>query len=241
MLSTARPRTARLAVLAVGAPPSPPRWCCRVAAAAAAASVRQGRRLAATRRRAADPHTCHHHHHRGQGCVRRPDQLRRRRADVQDLQQGRHRRSPSSSCCSGERIVGEKENLPPGFSGAFTLSASGPATTSCTAPAPPPSAPLKVTGRAAGTGATDTVAALLKTAPDLRHLRQHPDRGCWSTGHRALATALKGTDLAAAQTAYTKARPYYERIEPVAESFVERQRQPGRRHRRAHGDTTCRQ
>ena len=35
-----------------------------------------------------------------------------------------------------------------------------------------------------------------------------------------LDTALHGTDLAAAQTAYMKARPYYERIEPVAESFT---------------------
>jgi iron uptake system component EfeO len=34
-----------------------------------------------------------------------------------------------------------------------------------------------------------------------------------------LATAIKTGDLAAAQAAYIKARPFYERIEPVAESF----------------------
>jgi hypothetical protein len=34
-----------------------------------------------------------------------------------------------------------------------------------------------------------------------------------------LAAALKAGDLAAAQAAYIKARPFYERIEPVAESF----------------------
>jgi iron uptake system component EfeO len=38
---------------------------------------------------------------------------------------------------------------------------------------------------------------------------------------QTLATALKGGDLTAAQTAYQKARPYYERIEPVAESFAQ--------------------
>ena len=36
----------------------------------------------------------------------------------------------------------------------------------------------------------------------------------------ALNKALHGTDLAAAQEAYKKARPYYEKIEPVAESFT---------------------
>ena len=35
-----------------------------------------------------------------------------------------------------------------------------------------------------------------------------------------LAAALHGTDLKAAQTAYIAARPYYEKVEPVAESFV---------------------
>ena len=37
---------------------------------------------------------------------------------------------------------------------------------------------------------------------------------------QALDTALQGTDLAAAQAAYMKARPFYEKIEPVAESFT---------------------
>jgi iron uptake system component EfeO len=35
-----------------------------------------------------------------------------------------------------------------------------------------------------------------------------------------LGAALKGSDLAAAQAAYDKARPFYEKIEPVAESFT---------------------
>jgi len=37
---------------------------------------------------------------------------------------------------------------------------------------------------------------------------------------QALQSALRGADLNAAQTAYMKARPYYEKIEPVAESFA---------------------
>ena len=36
---------------------------------------------------------------------------------------------------------------------------------------------------------------------------------------KELAAAIKAGDLAAAQAAYIKARPFYERIEPVAESF----------------------
>ena len=38
---------------------------------------------------------------------------------------------------------------------------------------------------------------------------------------KALAVAIKAGDLAAAQQAYVQARPFYERIEPVAESFPE--------------------
>ncbi len=41
-----------------------------------------------------------------------------------------------------------------------------------------------------------------------------------ATTAATLNKALHGTDLAAAQTAYMKARSYYERIEPVAESFT---------------------
>ena len=40
------------------------------------------------------------------------------------------------------------------------------------------------------------------------------------TNTQPLVDAIKAGDLTAAQTAYAKARPYYERIEPVAESFT---------------------
>ena len=36
-----------------------------------------------------------------------------------------------------------------------------------------------------------------------------------------MAAALRKGDLTAAQVAYAKARPFYERIEPVAESFTQ--------------------
>jgi iron uptake system component EfeO len=121
---------------------------------------------------------------------------------------------------SGERIVGEKENIPPGFSGSFVVNVDAGAYTIYCPGASTETAAFTVTGTAAsGTGDTST-DALLKTGvtqygsyvtTQVQYLVQTAE---------ALQTALKGTDLVAAQQAYMKARPYYEKIEPVAESFT---------------------
>ena len=122
---------------------------------------------------------------------------------------------------SGERIVGEKENLPPGFSGEFTVDVpAGRYTLYCPGGTPERST-LTVTGHAAGTVGQHRRRAAQERDRRLRHLRRHPGRRRSSPRSRSLDTALHGTNLAAAQTAYMKARPFYEKIEPVAESFVQ--------------------
>jgi iron uptake system component EfeO len=120
---------------------------------------------------------------------------------------------------SGDRILGEKENLPPGFSGTFSVNADpGEYTLYCPG-ATTERVAFKVTGTATSAPAT--------TAHDLL-IQGTKDYGTYIDSQVALlidavkplATALQGTDLTAAQVAYAKARPYYERVEPVAESFT---------------------
>ena len=120
---------------------------------------------------------------------------------------------------SGQRIVGEKENLPPGFSGAFTVSVTAGTYTMYCPGATHENTPITVTGTAASSGSTGTDALLAQGTKEY---------GAYVTAQvgylvqttEALQTALQGGDLTAAQSAYMKARPYYEKIEPVAESFT---------------------
>ncbi|HEY3632603.1 MAG TPA: iron uptake system protein EfeO [Jatrophihabitantaceae bacterium] len=120
---------------------------------------------------------------------------------------------------SGERIVGEKENLPPGFSGTFAVSAQpGDYTLYCPG-AKTARAPFKVAGTATSTANTDTHALLVQGTKDYADYVTRQVGYLVSTV-KPLSAALTKGDLAAAQTAYAKARPYYERIEPVAESFT---------------------
>ena len=119
---------------------------------------------------------------------------------------------------SGGRIVGEKENLPPGFSGTFTATVgAGTYTLYCPGAAVERQA-VAVTGTA--TAATGSVATLLKQASAGYARYVTGQVASLVRGTRVLAAALHGTDLAAAQRAYVLARPYYEKIEPVAESFA---------------------
>jgi len=120
---------------------------------------------------------------------------------------------------SGERILGEKENLPPGFSGSFALSLDpGEYTLYCPGASAEKST-LKVTGAAVSSASTD-VGTLLKqgTVSYGQYVDQQVAELVATV--QPLDTALHGTDLVAAQNAYKKARPYYERVEPVAESFT---------------------
>jgi iron uptake system component EfeO len=119
---------------------------------------------------------------------------------------------------SGQRIVGEKENLPPGLSGEFAVTlGAGSYTLYC-----PGAATEKTTITVTGTSHTgDTsVAALLKTATGNYAKYVSTQVGYLVAAVQKLDTALHGTDLAAAQDAYKQSRPFYEKIEPVAESFT---------------------
>jgi iron uptake system component EfeO len=120
---------------------------------------------------------------------------------------------------SGERIVGEKENLPPGFSGSFAVQVSGGNYTMYCPGASPDRTALTVTGTAAATTDTDTQMLLAQGTKDYASYVTAQVGYLVSTS-KNLQTALLGNDLAAAQVAYMKARPYYEKIEPVAESFT---------------------
>jgi iron uptake system component EfeO len=118
----------------------------------------------------------------------------------------------------GERIVGEKENLPPGFSGTFAVTADAGTYTLYCPGAAKQDTTVTVTGTAAA-GDQDT-AALLKAATTGYGQYVTAQVGYLLSSVQTLNAALNGTSLAAAQAAYDKARPYYEKIEPVAESFT---------------------
>jgi FTR1 family protein len=118
----------------------------------------------------------------------------------------------------GQRILAEKENLPPGFSGSFSVNlASGSYTLYCPG-AETEKVPLTVTGTTPAAPAGDTHALLVQAGKDYAgYLEQQAGLLVRNVG--SLVTTLGGTDLAAAQAQYAAARRYYERIEPVAESF----------------------
>jgi iron uptake system component EfeO len=120
---------------------------------------------------------------------------------------------------SGERIVAEKENLPPGFSGSFAISLDpGDYTIYCPGAATERTA-FKVTGTATSGASTD-VGVLLQQGTVNYGEYVTTQVAALAAALTPLNTALHGTDLAAAQDAYKKSRVYYERIEPVAESFT---------------------
>jgi iron uptake system component EfeO len=120
---------------------------------------------------------------------------------------------------SGERIIGEKENLAPGFSGSFVLQLSAGEYTLYCPGASTEKNTLKVTGGAITTAPTDT-AGLLAEGTKTYAQYVNSQVALMIANTQPLAAAIKANDLAAAQAAYGKARPYYERIEPVAESFT---------------------
>ena len=118
---------------------------------------------------------------------------------------------------SDQRIVGERENLAPGFDSTFSARLDGGTYQVFCPGAATERTTFTVTGEAAAQSADLT--ALLEQATI--------DYGTYVDDQVSflldpvleLAAAIKAGDLAAAQAAYVKARPFYERIEPVAESF----------------------
>jgi iron uptake system component EfeO len=120
---------------------------------------------------------------------------------------------------NGERIVGEKENLAPGFSGTFSLSlVAGEYTLYCPG-ATTDKNTIKVTGGSATQAPTDTTALLAQGTKQYGEY-VNTQVGLMVENTQPLIDAIAKGDLKASQEAYAKARPYYERIEPVAESFT---------------------
>jgi iron uptake system component EfeO len=120
---------------------------------------------------------------------------------------------------SGDRILGEKENLPPGFSGSIALQLDAGTYTMYCPGAATDRSPLVVVGSSRATTITDTQGLLTQGT------RQYAVYVTTQSAQlvqavRPLVSALEGHDLKAAQDAYKRSRSYYEHIEPVAESFT---------------------
>lgn len=123
---------------------------------------------------------------------------------------------------SGDRIVGEKENLAPGLSGSFSLNlAPGTYTLYCPGGKGAEKVPFTVnpgSSPAPSAAATGNAALLQRGADQYRaYVQQQVAELVIAT--KAFDDAIRAGDVAAAKRAYAPARAYYERIEPVAESF----------------------
>jgi iron uptake system component EfeO len=118
---------------------------------------------------------------------------------------------------SDQRIVGERENLAPGFDSTFSARLDGGSYQVYCPGAATERQPFTVTGQA--TAQSADLTALLNQATVDYATYVDDQISFLSTPVQDLAAAIKAGDLAAAQAAYIKARPFYERIEPVAESF----------------------
>lgn len=120
---------------------------------------------------------------------------------------------------SGERILGEKENLAPGFSGSFALNLGAGSYTLYCPGAKNEHANLTITGGPAPTASGGTHDLLTQGASQYGSYIT-TQVGLLADSVKPLVTAIDAGDLSAAKQAYAKARPYYERVEPVAESFT---------------------
>lgn len=119
---------------------------------------------------------------------------------------------------SGERILGEKENVAAGLGGEFAVKVdAGKYTLYCPGAATERST-ITVTGKAAPVN--DSVAALIKQGTEDYKTYVDTQIGYLVDATGKFNEALKGSDLKAAQDAYIAARPFYEKVEPIAESFV---------------------
>ena len=121
---------------------------------------------------------------------------------------------------SQDRILGEKENLAPGFSGSFSLELQPGSYTMYCPGATTEKKTLTVTGTGSAASTADTsTKTLLVSGAKAYQGYVISQVGILSEGIVALVAAIKANNLAAAQNAYPQARVAYERIEPVAESF----------------------
>ena len=119
---------------------------------------------------------------------------------------------------SADRILGERENLAPGFSSSFSLALTAGTYTVYCPGADQEKSTITVTGQAAAAIGT-THGLLVAGAKGYLGFVRTQVAGL-TAGVATLDKAIRSGNVTAAQTAYDHVRPYYERIEPVAESFV---------------------
>jgi iron uptake system component EfeO len=116
------------------------------------------------------------------------------------------------------KILGEKENLAPGLSGSFTLElAAGDHVVACPGATVPETALHVTAGSAAGpTSAIDAKLATA-TAAYAAYVIDQVNQLVAST--KTFTDAVIAGDIAKSKALYGPARVFYERVEPVAESF----------------------
>ncbi len=116
---------------------------------------------------------------------------------------------------SGNRIIGEVENIAPGLSGEFSLTLkAGDYTTACPGGSKHAKGKLVV----AGTAATK-LNAQQKAAVEQYRAYVVDQSAQLVTATKAFTDAVDSGDVEAAKKLYPAARIPYERIEPVAETF----------------------
>ena len=118
----------------------------------------------------------------------------------------------------GDRILGEKENLTPGLTGSFSLRLEAGDHVIYCPNAATERAKLTVTAGATPAAANAASEQLSGAVATYRRFVE-AQAGALVPATTRFAAAVKSGDIAAARSAYPVARGYYERIEPVAESF----------------------
>jgi iron uptake system component EfeO len=116
---------------------------------------------------------------------------------------------------SGNRIIGEVENIAPGLNGEFSLTLKpGKYRTKCPGGSKHSTGKLIVTGTAAA-----KLSAAGTTAVDQYRSYLEAQTAELVTATKAFTDAVDAGSLEQARTLYAPARVAYERIEPVAETF----------------------
>ena len=180
---------------------------------------RVGQRQRSSRRR--QPARGGGHDHRGERLRRRPADLPGRRDDVQDREQGRDRGQRDRAARAASGSSARRRTCPPGFSGDVRVERRPPAQYTLYCPgATPERTTLKVTGTAPARGRRDVAALLRQGTAGYAHVRQHPGRRAGGRGRHARHRAQGHRPGRGADGLHRAPAPYYERIEPVAESFV---------------------
>ncbi len=121
---------------------------------------------------------------------------------------------------SGQRILGEKENLAPGLGAStFTVTLGGGAYSVYCPGAEQETVAFRVTG-AAATKTASTTTALLSTGTKAYAVYVKDTVAGMATAVGSLKKAVDSGDVAAAKKQYARTRPFYERIESDVEGFV---------------------